>query len=207
MSNTHLKDKICEIGKRLYDKGLLVAYDGNISARISDEVWTTPSGVCKGYLTPEMLVCTDLSGKVLVGDNPSSELKMHLMVYAKSNALAVVHSHPPYATAYASAHIALNRYILVETITSLGVVPLAEYATPSTDEVPASIAPLIAGHKAILLANHGALSWGTSLDEAYFTMESLELSAKTQFLAHLLGRGKDIPDEKVSFLKELLARK
>lgn len=168
---------ICEIGKRVYNKNFVAANDGNISVKVGpNTIWTTPTGVSKGFMTPDMMVKMDLSGKVLAGKlKPSSEVKMHLRVYHENSEVnAVVHAHPPIATSFAIAGISLDKPVSPEAVVLLGTVPVAPYATPGTEEVPNSIAPYCKGHNAVLLANHGALTWGRDLIEAYYRMESLE---------------------------------
>ncbi|MDF2038175.1 class II aldolase/adducin family protein [Cytobacillus oceanisediminis] len=177
ISDQEAKEMICEIGRRVYNKNFVAANDGNISIKIGDhELWTTPTGVSKGFMTPEMMVKMDLSGNVLEGNlKPSSEVKMHLRVYQENpEAKAVVHAHPPVATSFAIAGISLEKPVSPEAIVLLGKVPVAPYATPGTQEVPDSIAPYCRDYNAVLLANHGALTWGRDIKEAYFRMESLE---------------------------------
>ncbi|MEC1524164.1 class II aldolase/adducin family protein [Neobacillus niacini] len=176
-SDHQAKEMICEIGRRVYNRNYVAANDGNISVKVGpNEIWTTPTGVSKGYMTPDMMVKMDLSGKVLAGDlKPSSEVKMHLRVYNENPEVnAVVHAHPPIATSFAIAGTPLDKPVLPEAIVLLGNVPVAPYALPGTQEVPDSIAPYCNTHNAVLLANHGALTWGRDLMEAYFRMESLE---------------------------------
>lgn len=176
-SEFEAKKLVCEIGKRVYQKNFVAANDGNISVKIGPHtIITTPTGVSKGYMTPDMLVKIDTSGKVLSGKlKPSSEVKMHLKVYEENPSVgAVVHAHPPVATSYAIAGIPLDKPISPEAVVLLGTVPVAPYATPGTTEVPESIAPYCKDHNAVLLANHGALTWGTDLLQAYYRMESLE---------------------------------
>lgn len=172
---------ICEIGRRMYQKGFVASNDGNVTIRCSsDEIWATPTGISKGFMMPEMIVKLDLEGNVLEGKlKPSSEIKMHLRVY-KENPLvqAVVHAHPPIATSFSIAGRSLEKPILSEAVLSLGVVPLAPYATPGTQSVAESIAPFCKDYNAVLLANHGALTWGRDPQEAYFRMESLEYYAQ-----------------------------
>ena len=203
-----VKSKICEIGYRLYSHELICGYEGNISLRVSNsEIWATPSGVCKGFLTEDMLVCVDINGVLLNNKKPSSEIKMHLKVYQeRHDIMAVVHAHPVYAGAYAAAGKALDRYYMTENIITLGKVPLAKYAAPSTEEVPDSVAPFLKDYRAVLLANHGALTWGKTLDEAYFLMESVETAAKIGFLAEIL-KAEEIPAEKAAKLKNILGAK
>lgn len=176
-SDQEAKEMICEIGRRVYNRNYVAANDGNISVKVSpNEIWTTPTGVSKGYMTPDMMVKMDLVGKVISGNlKPSSEVKMHLRVYNENSEVnAVVHAHPPVATSFAIAGISLEKPVLPEAIVLLGNVPVAPYALPGTQEVPESIAPYCNTHNAVLLANHGALTWGRDLMEAYFRMESLE---------------------------------
>ncbi|MBY0146435.1 class II aldolase/adducin family protein [Neobacillus niacini] len=176
-SDLEAREMICDIGRRVYNRNYVAANDGNISVKVgSNEIWTTPTGVSKGYMTPDMMVKMDLSGIVLSGNmKPSSEVKMHLRVYNENPEVsAVVHAHPPVATSYSIAGIPLDKPVLPEAIVLLGNVPVAPYALPGTQEVPDSIAPYCQTHNAVLLANHGALTWGRDLMEAYFRMESLE---------------------------------
>ena len=177
MQDIEAKEMICEVGRRMYKRNYVAANDGNISAKVGpNEIWTTPTGVSKGYMTPDMMVKMDLSGKVLSGNlKPSSEVKMHLRVYDENPEVnAVVHAHPPVATSFAIAGMPLDKPVLPEAIVLLGTVPVASYALPGTQEVPDSIALYCNTHNAVLLANHGALTWGRDLMEAYFRMESLE---------------------------------
>ena len=161
MSDFEAKNAIIDIGKRMYARGFVAANDGNISCKVGpNAIWATPTGVSKGFMKPEMLVKLDLTGKVLQGSaRPSSEIKMHLRVYEENpNVMAVTHAHPPIATAFAVAGIGLEKPILTEGVTTLGVVPVAKYATPGTQEVPDSIAPFVNSYNAVLLSNHGALT-------------------------------------------------
>lgn len=176
-SDFEAKKIICEIGKRMYDRGYVAANDGNISVKTGpNTIWCTPTGVSKGFMTPDMLVKMNLKGNVISGKNkPSSEVRMHLRVYNENpHVNAVVHAHPPVATSFAIAGINLEKAILPEAVVMLGTVPVAPYATPGTQEVPDSIAPYCKDYNAVLLANHGALTWGSDAVEAYYRMESLE---------------------------------
>src|SRR6187549_4104243 len=155
---------IVDAGRRLYARAYSASNDGNISARLDDtRLITTPKSVSKGFMTPDMMVITDLEGRKITGErDPSSELKMHLEVYRnRPDARAVVHAHPPTATGFAVAGIALDRAVLAEVITTLGSIPIADYATPSTEELPAAVARYIRAHDGLLLANHGALTVGS----------------------------------------------
>ncbi len=166
-----------------------MGHDGNVSLRLGeDQILVTPSGVGKGRLRPEMLVKCTPSGEVLEGDrHPSSETPMHLMVYReRSDVRAVVHAHPPMATAFAVCRRPLRERYLTETISGLGEVPVAPFALPSTQEVPDSIRPFVRDHSAVLLANHGALTWGPDLWSAIDRMETVEQTARIYANVQLL---------------------
>lgn len=206
LSDQDAVEQILEIGRRMYAKNYVAANDGNITCLVSPTtLWTTPAGVSKGYMTKEMLMKMDLDGHILQGtQKPSSELKMHLRVYLENPDLtACVHAHPPAATAFAIAGIALDRPILPEAIVQLGVVPVAPYAAPGTQEVPDSIAPYCCTHNGVLLANHGALTWGTSPMQAYMRMESLEYYALlTMYTGSIIGQANELSREQVDRLVE-----
>ena len=202
------REEICDVCHKLWQRGIVAANDGNVSARLKDgTILCTPSGVSKGDMKPEMLVLLAADGTVISaegGYKPSSEMKMHLRCYSeREDVNAVVHAHPPIATSYASMGKALDGYYMTENIMNLGAVPLASYARPSTDEVPDSIAPLLQNHDAMLLANHGALTVGETLTKAYFNMESLEMYAKTSLYIHLLGGAPDLSRERIDELLKL----
>lgn len=200
------RQEICEIGKLLFDKGFVAANDGNVSVRLSeDEILTTPTQVSKGFLTPDLLVKVNMKGEVISGERkPSSELKMHLRVYQeRPDVRAVVHAHPPHATAFAIAGIPLDRAVMPESVVLLGTVPIAEYGTPSTEEIPNAVAKYVKNHRALLLENHGALTWGEDLYSAYFLMESLEFTAKVRLYAKLLGRERELSVKRVEQLLEI----
>jgi L-fuculose-phosphate aldolase len=184
------KEAIVEVGRRLWLRGLIAGSDGNISVRLDENrLLTTPTGVSKGFLDPELLVITDMEGRILSGDRrPSSELKMHLEIYRQRKEVeAVVHAHPPVATAFSVAGVNLDRCVLSEVVLTLGAVPTVPYATPSTDEVPESLHAIIPNCDAVLLANHGAVTWSETLESAWFKMESLEHTANILFHAMSLG--------------------
>ncbi len=204
LSDQEAKAQILEVGRRMYAKNYVVSNDGNLTCRVADgALWTTPTGVSKGYMTGDMLIKVDLAGHVLEGNRrPSSELKMHLRVYEENPAaLACVHAHPPVATSFAIAGIPLDRPILPEGVVQLGVVPVAPYAAPGTQEVPDSIAPFCRTHNGVLLANHGALTWGESPMQAYMRMESLEYYATvTLYTGYLIGRANELTGAQVDQL-------
>ena len=201
------KKKIIEMGRRMYVKGYVAANDGNISCRIGDnEVICTPTGVSKGFITPDMLVHVDMNGKVISGRlSPSSEVKMHLKVYnEKSDITSVTHAHPPVATSFAIAGIPLDKAILPEQVVILGTVPIAKYALTGSQEVPDSITPYLHSHNAVLLANHGALTWGRTIEEAFYRLEEVEYYAQvTMNVYTLLGRANELSCKQVDKLLEV----
>ena len=206
MSVEALRADICEVGRRMYARGYTASNDGNISVRIGDDrLLMTPKGVCKGFMTPDMMCMTDLGGRKIAGDrDPSSEMLMHLEVYRqRPDVRAVVHAHPPTATGFAVAGIPLTRAVLAEVLTTLGSIPIAEYATPSTSELPAAVARYIKAHDGMLLANHGALTVGADVFGAYFKMETIEHFAKISLVARLLGRENVLAREEVERLQQL----
>ncbi|WP_024831703.1 class II aldolase/adducin family protein [Ruminiclostridium josui] len=198
---------IVEIGKRMYLKGFVASNDGNISIKIGEnEILTTPTCVSKGYMTEEMLVKVDLQGQVISGTTkPSSELKMHLRVYSENpDVMAVTHAHPPVATSFAIAGIELDRAILPEAVVNLGTVPIAPYATPGSQAVPDSIAPYCRDYNAVLLANHGAVTWGKDVFEAYHRLESLEYYATVlMYTGNIIGKANELSSKQISELVEI----
>jgi L-fuculose-phosphate aldolase len=205
MDEKESKELICEIGRRIYQNGFVAANDGNITVKLNDEEFlTTPTGVSKGYLTPDMIVKVDPRGEKLDGKlAPSSEVKIHLVMYAhRSDVNAVVHAHPPYATTFAVAHLPLDKYILPEAIIGLGAVPLVPYATPSTKELAEGLLPYLCRYNAFLLENHGTLTIGPDLMTAYFKTETIECYAKILFLSMQLGKTNELPREKIDELFE-----
>ena len=201
-----IKKEICEVGHKLYNMGFVAANDGNISVKVSDhEFYCTPTGVSKGSLTPDMIIKVDENGNKLEGKlNPSSEIKMHMRVYRdRPDVNAVVHAHPPIATAFTVAGIELDQYILPEAVLTIGSVPTCQYGTPSTMEIPDSLAPYIQNHDAFLLENHGALTVGCNLTKAQFIMEEVEFNAKICKYAMELGAVHEIPNDQLKKLMEL----
>ena len=201
-----IRADIVEVGRRLWERGFVASNDGNISVRVDERrLITTPKSVSKGFMTADMMVVTDLEGKKLAGErDPSSELKMHLQVYRdRPDARAVVHAHPPTATGFAVAGIPLDRAVLAEVVTTLGSIPIAEYATPSTDELPAACSKYLKAHDGLLLANHGALAIGPDLFTAYYRMETIEHFAKISLVTRQLGRENLLSREEVQRLQGL----
>jgi L-fuculose-phosphate aldolase len=208
VSEYEIKKQICEIGQRIYNKGMVAANDGNISVKISEnEFLCTPTGVSKGFMTPEFICKVDRNGKVIQankGFKPSSEIKMHMRVYKeRPDVNSVVHAHPMYATSFAIAGIPLTEPIMPEAVIALGCVPIAEYGTPSTEEIPDAVSKYVQHYDAVLLENHGALSYSDSLINAYYKMESLEFYAQLLYQSRLLGGPKRLSDAQVQRLYEL----
>ncbi|MDD7267598.1 MAG: class II aldolase/adducin family protein [Lachnospiraceae bacterium] len=203
-----IKKQICEVGRRIYNRNMVAANDGNISVKISDnEILCTPTGVSKGFMTPEYICKVDMNGNVLQANGsfkPSSEIKMHLRVYKhRPDVQAVVHAHPTFATAFAIAGIPLSQPIMPEAVIALGCVPIAEYGTPSTDEIPDAVEKYLPYYDAVLLENHGALSYSCDLMAAYMKMESLEFYAELLYKAKQLGGPKEFDKEQIEKLYEI----
>ena len=208
-SESQLRADIVEVGRRLYARGYTASNDGNISVRLdSARLLVTPANVCKGFMNESMMVVTDLDGQKLSGErNASSEIQMHLEVYRQRPEIqAVVHAHPPIATAFAVAGIPLDRAVLAEVVTTLGSVPIAEYATPSTKELPDAVRKYVKAHDGMLLANHGALTLGADLFSAYYKMETIEHFANISFIARMLGGERLLSRDEVLRLQGLRGR-
>jgi L-fuculose-phosphate aldolase len=191
---------------RVYDKGFVSATDGNISARLENgNILATPTAINKGMVSPDDLVIVDPSGELVSGlKRPSTELQMHLFIYReRPDVQAVVHAHPPYATGFATARIPLTECLFPEVIVGLGAVPLADYATPSTNEVVDSIAPFVQKADAILLANHGVVTYGVDPLDAYFKMEKVEHAAHITLVARLLGGEKVLSENDIEKLRKI----
>ncbi len=204
-SRETLKEDICEVGRRLYSNGFIAAGEGNVSIRLSDnELMGTPAGTCKGYLTPDMISTCDMEGRTLSGPKISTEIQMHISVYrARPDVNAVVHAHPPKCTGFAVAGVALNRAVLAEVVVTLGCIPLAEYGTPSTSELAESVDRLIRTSDGVLLSNHGALTVGKEVYDAYFKMEVIEHFAEISLISRQLGGERLLPKKEVARLLDL----
>ena len=180
-----------EIGRRLDVRGFVASNDGNLSTREDDGTFLlTAAGARKGYLKQDEIVRIDAQGRRVGGNRPSSsETSMHLAIYRlRPDVQAIVHAHPPVATGFSVARQPMEACILPEIILTLGSVPLAPYGTPGTGELGESLSPHVKDHDAVLLTNHGAVTLGPDLEEAYFRMERLEHTARVLLAARLLGR-------------------
>lgn len=184
-----LRADIAEVGRRLYARGLVAAAEGNVSVRLGERLLMTPAGVCKGYLTADQIVATDLAGRPENG-RPSTEAPMHTAVYRqRSDVSAVVHAHPPTATGCAVAGVRLDEPYLAEAVATLGSVCIVPYRPPGSAELAASVADAVAEAETILLAHHGALTVGTDVFRAWERMETLEHVARVRLVVRLLGGG------------------
>lgn len=191
-----------EIGRRLDQKGMIAANDGNLSCRDGSTLLVTATGSNKGSLRADEVVRVDLEGRLLAGARPpSSEMSMHLALYRlRPDIGSVVHAHPVTATGFAVARRPLDQCVLPEIILTLGSVPIAPYGTPGTDELAASLASVARTHDVFLLANHGAVALGATLEEAYYRMERLEHTARILLVSHLLGHTERLGTEEVQRL-------
>jgi L-fuculose-phosphate aldolase len=208
-----LREEIVRVGRLMYERGLVVGIDGNISARMDEaHVLCTPSGLCKGMMTTEQLIVVDMEGhKVGPGTTanrdlqPTSEVRMHLEAYRQRPDIGgVVHAHPPITVALSIAGVSLADCMLPEVIVNLGLVPTTEYATPASEENVRAIRDLIANHDGMILQRHGTLTTGRSPWEAYMRLESLEQIARITLVLQQLGRGEPLPAEQV---EKLLAQR
>jgi len=206
-----LKEKIVEISKRLYQRGLVAGAGGNVSARIPDSqyVLVTPSGLCKGYLKPSDIIKVDLDGRVIEGKlKPTSETPMHTEIYkVREDVNAVVHAHPPFSTGFACARVPLDAPIFPEIIAMVGEVATVEYITPTTIELALKVAEVAKKYDAMLLENHGTLTLGASLEQAYQRIEVLEDHAKILLVSILLGGPKRLSNEEVRRIRGLKSEK
>jgi L-fuculose-phosphate aldolase len=197
----HLLVDVCH---RLYEKGFVTATDGNISIRtVRGTFLTTCTLINKGDVKAEHIIEVDETGNVIRGKyHPSTELKMHLLIYKHRRDInAVVHAHPPYATGFAVARMPIPRNVLPEVIVNIGQIPIAEYATPGTSDLANSLVPHILHSDVILLTNHGVVTCGKDLWDAYYKMEKVEHAAKIIVVARMLGGEKTLSGKDV---KELL---
>lgn len=198
-----LRQELTRYGKMLHSMGFVAATDGNLSVRLDEErVLVTPTCFSKGMMSPEDMVVVDLHGKKLSGTyNPSSEIAMHLTIYRmRPDVGAVVHAHPCIATGFASAGIALDDPLCSEIVITLGAVPLAPYATTGTMQLSDSLRPFIPYHDAILMANHGVVTYGEDLCRAYMRMEAVEHYARIVLTARLLGSAQSLDSRELEKL-------
>ena len=206
MREPELRQALVEICHRLYQKGMIAAGDGNVSAKLDDErVLVTPTGFHKGFIRESDLVIVDVHGRVLRGERkPSSEFLMHELVYLERPEMhAVVHAHPPITVGLALAGVSLAQCVLSETCLVLGAILTAPYSTPTTEEVPNVLRPFVRQSNAVVMDRHGALTYGRSLDEAYNRMEAMEHAAKITHAARVIGPVAPLPRVEVDKLQAL----
>jgi L-fuculose-phosphate aldolase len=198
-----LREQMCEIGRRVYAKGFVAANDGNISFRLSeDRVLCTPTRVSKGFMKPDDLCIVDLDGKQVAGTKKrSSEILLHLSVLkARPDVRSCIHTHPPHATAFAVAHEPIPKCILPEFEVFLGEVAIAPYETPGTQAFADTVLPYVQDTDTIILANHGTITYGSDLQDAYFKTEIIDAYCRILILAKQLGTVNYYSDEKAAEL-------
>ena len=208
MDNTLIiSQKILEICKRLHSRNMLSAADGNISVRIDDEnILITPSGISKAFMSVDDMAIININNKIIKGQ-PSSERLMHLEIYKNCAAAnVVIHAHPPTAIAWSIARPDLKKLpsdCLSEVILATGDIPFVPYARPGTLNMGEVLKPYLPDHKALILSRHGAITWGSDLEEAYRGMERIENSAQILATAQQLGGIHPLPDEEIKYLYEM----
>jgi len=209
MSERHSRQEIVRVGKLLHERGLIAATDGNISVRLDEtSVLITPTCICKGMMEAEDLIVVDMNGRRISGfRDVTSESAMHMTIYRmRPDVGAIVHAHPPTATGFAACGLALDQALISEVLLSLGDVPLASYATPGTSELSQSLEPFIPDHDAILMANHGVVTCGADLNQAYLNMETVEHFAKIALVVKQLGCAHPLATEQINKLLEMRER-
>lgn len=209
MNEYKLKEQICEIGRRLYNRGFAAANDGNITIRLNDrEVLCTPTMVSKGFMKPEDICKVDYDGKQLAGTKRrTSEVLLHLAIYKRRpDVMAVVHCHPPHATAFAVAGEPIPKCVLPEVEVFLGEVPTAEYETPGGLKFAETVVPHLDQSNTILLANHGTVTFGPTLENAYFNSEIIDAYCKILILARQVGRVNYFSNQQTQELLDLKKR-
>ncbi|MBI4428199.1 MAG: class II aldolase/adducin family protein [Ignavibacteriales bacterium] len=205
-SRSDISRQLVNVCHLLYSKGFVTATDGNVSSRLPNgNILVTPSALNKGRVSESDLVEVMANGTpVTLSRRPSTEVDMHLFIYSqRDDVKAVVHAHPTHATGFATARIPLNECLFPEVIVGLGAIPLAHYATPSTKEVAEALMPFVGNADAILLANHGVVTYGKDLDDAYFKMEKVEHAAHIAFVARLLGGEKPLTPFEIEKLRSI----
>ncbi len=201
------REEIVRYGKMLHQRGFVAAMDGNLSVRLGDDrILVTPTCLSKGAMKPVDMVIVDNEGKRVAGRrNVTSEIGMHVLIYRmRPDVQAIVHAHPPTATGFAAAGIPLTEPLVCEVVMGLGCIPLARYGTPGTSELAQTLEPYVPNYDAILMSNHGVVTYGDTLEHAYMKMETVEHFAEIALVTHLLGRQQPLKDVEIE--KLLLAR-
>ena len=203
ISEVQVRREIAEICLKMYQREYITATDGNVSARLSnDQILITPSGMCKGDVTPEDVIRININGEKISGwGKPSSETNMHLEVYRQRNDVqAVIHAHPATAVAFTLVGKSLAGCVIPEVVLTMGSIQTVDYATPGTGEAALVIREHILSYDALILDRHGSLTVGPNLTKAYHHLEKLEHAAKVTFMAHQLGSIRSLPNEEVQRL-------
>jgi L-fuculose-phosphate aldolase len=206
-SERQYRGQIVQFGRMLHHRGYVAAMDGNLSVRLDENrILATPTAMCKSMMRPSDLVVVDPEGRRISGKrNVSSEIAMHLLIYRlRPDIRGIVHAHPPTATGFAAAGMALDKPLVCEVVVGLGSIPLAEYGTPGTPELSQGLAPLVPQYDAILMSNHGVVAYADDLCHAYMKMETVEHFAQIALTTHLLGRQQPLGGENLE--KLIIAR-
>jgi L-fuculose-phosphate aldolase len=206
-SERQYRREIVLFGRSLHDRGYVAAMDGNLSVRLDeDRILATPTAMCKGMMRPSDLVIVDQDGHRISGRrNVSSEIAMHLLIYRlRPDIGGIVHAHPPTATGFAAAGMALSQPLVCEVVVGLGSIPLASYGTPGTPELTEALEPLVPQYDALLMSNHGVVAYGVDLHHAYMKMETVEHFAQIALVTHLLGHQRPLGNAELE--KLLVAR-
>ncbi len=201
-----LRELICDIGIRVWQRGMASANSGNISARLdADTVLITPTLVSKGFMRPEQLLVTNLEGEVLRGEGfPTTETPMHLRLYREKNGIGgVVHAHPPVATSFAVAGKPIDKHLIPEAVIFLGEVPLVPFHPPGSPELAEAIVSYLEEYDAVLMENHGVICWGSDVEQAYHRLETVEFCAQVTLTAQLLGGARELPREPLENLLKI----
>ena len=206
MNEQKLKEEICEIGRRIYAKNFAAANEGNISIRISDDrILVTPTLICKGFMTPEDICTVDLDGNQVAGEKKrTSEVFLHLEIYRRrADVKSVVHCHPPHATAFGVAREPIPNCVLPEPDIFLGEVPIAPYETPGSAKFAETILPFVEKTNTIILANHGTVSYESTVERAFWLTEILDAYCRVLILAKQIGHVQRVPLPKGKELLDL----
>jgi L-fuculose-phosphate aldolase len=197
------REEIVRYGRMLHERGFVAAMDGNLSVLLKDNrILVTPTCVSKGAMRTADMVIVDLEGRHVSGHRSvTSEIGMHLLIYRlRSDVRAIVHAHPPTATGFAAAGIALTEPLVCEVVMGLGCIPLARYGTPGTSELAQTLEPYVPNYDAILMSNHGVVTYGDTLEHAYMKMETVEHFAQIALVTHLLGRQQPLQEGEIEKL-------
>ena len=206
-SEKKIIQSLIEIGKRLYQRGLIVGNEGNLSAKFSAKrIFITRSGSHKGFLTSSDILLMDSNGKKITGKGEvSSEKKFHLFIYQKRPEIsAILHPHPPYAISCTLAGVSFEKPFMAETEVALGAIPTVPYATPTTQEIVKAIAQKLKNHRALLLEKHGAITLGKTLEQCFSAMEILEQTARIYCIAKSLGEIEPLGVDEMKRLRAIL---